>query len=39
MEKVFSGSAGELVQMALHGRKLTDEERAELQALVDGKAR
>ena len=39
MNKVFSGSAGEMVQMALHGRKLTDRERSELQALLGEKSR
>ena len=39
MDKVFAGSAGELVQMALHGRKLSDRERGELQALLAEKAR
>ncbi len=37
LDRVFSGSAGELVQMALGGRKLSPEDRAELKALLEEK--
>ncbi len=39
MDRVFSGSAGELIQMALHGRKLSATERAELKALLEEKSK
>ncbi|MBL0311813.1 MAG: BlaI/MecI/CopY family transcriptional regulator [Holophagaceae bacterium] len=37
MAKVFAGSAGELVQMALQGRRLRPEEKAALRELLKGK--
>ena len=37
MDKVFAGSALDLVQTALHGRKLSAKEKAELQKLLGEK--
>lgn len=37
MNKVFAGSAGELVQMALQGRRLRPEEKAALRDLLKGR--
>lgn len=39
VDRVFAGSAGELVQMALRGRRLSAEEKAALRALLEEETR
>ena len=39
VDRVFAGSAGELVQMALRSRRLSDEEKTALRMLLDGDAK
>ena len=36
VDRVFAGSAGELVQLALQGRRLDAKEKAALRAMLDG---